>query len=98
VTQSSLVSIIAPMLNEAGHIDRFVADVADQDFAGDVEVIVADGGSTDGSVERLEAAARRRGLALTVLENPSSWVSQGLNACINRARGDLLVRLDCHSR
>ena len=98
VTQSSLVSIIAPMLNEAGQIDRFVADVANQDFAGDVEVIVADGGSTDGSVERLEAAARRRGLALTVLENPSSWVSQGLNACINRARGDLLVRLDCHSR
>jgi succinoglycan biosynthesis protein ExoA len=98
VTQSSLVSIIAPMLNEAGQIDRFVADVANQDFAGDVEVIVADGGSTDGSVERLEAAASRRGLALTVLENPSSWVSQGLNACINRARGDLLVRLDCHSR
>jgi glycosyltransferase involved in cell wall biosynthesis len=98
VTQSSLVSIIAPMLNEAGQIDRFVTDVANQDFAGDVEVIVADGGSIDGSVERLEAAARRRGLALTVLENPSSWVSQGLNACINRARGDLLVRLDCHSR
>jgi succinoglycan biosynthesis protein ExoA len=98
VTQSSLVSIITPMLNEAGQIERFVADVADQDFAGDIEVIVADGGSTDGSVERLKAAAERRGLALTVLENPRSWVSQGLNACINRARGDLLVRLDCHSR
>jgi succinoglycan biosynthesis protein ExoA len=98
VTQSSLISIITPMLNEAGQIERFVADVADQDFAGDVELIVADGGSTDASVERLKAAAERRGLALTVLENPSSWVSQGLNACIERARGDLLVRLDCHSR
>lgn len=98
MTQSGLISIIAPMLNEAGQIERFVADVADQDFAGDVEVIVADGGSTDDSVERLKAAAERRGLALTVLENPSSWVSQGLNACIERARGDLLVRLDCHSR
>src|SRR5262249_740484 len=85
------------MLNEAGQIERFVDDVADQDFAGDIEVIVADGGSTDGSVDRLKAAAERRGLTLTVLENPSSWVSQGLNACINRARGDLLVRLDCHS-
>ena len=98
MNQPGLISIIAPMLNEAGQIERFVADVADQDFAGDVEVIVADGGSTDGSVERLKAASERRGLALTVLANPSGWVSQGLNACIKRARGDLLVRLDCHSR
>jgi succinoglycan biosynthesis protein ExoA len=98
VTQPSLISIIAPMLNEAGQIERFVDDVADQDFSGDVEVIVADGGSTDGSVERLKAAAERRGLALTVLGNPSGWVSQGLNACIKQARGNLLVRLDCHSR
>lgn len=86
------------MLNEAGQIERFVADVADQDYAGDIEVIVADGGSTDGSVERLKVASERQGLALTVLANPSGWVSQGLNACIERARGDLLVRLDCHSR
>jgi glycosyltransferase involved in cell wall biosynthesis len=98
VTHPTLISIIAPMLNEAGQIEQFVADLADQDFAGEVEVIVADGGSTDGSVERLKAASDRRGLALTVLANPSGWVSQGLNACIKRARGDLLVRLDCHSR
>jgi succinoglycan biosynthesis protein ExoA len=96
--QVRLISIIAPMLNEAGQVERFVADVAAQDFEGDVEVIVADGGSTDGSIRRLKAAADRRGLALTVLDNPNTWVAQGLNACIERARGDLLVRLDCHSR
>ena len=96
--QIKLISIIAPMLNEADRVEGFVADLAAQDFEGDVEVMVADGGSTDDSVERLQAAAERRGLALTVLENPESWVSQGLNACIERARGDLLVRLDCHSR
>jgi hypothetical protein len=33
-----------------------------------------------------------------VLENPSRWVSQALNSCIRRASGDLIVRLDCHSR
>ena len=93
-----LISIIAPMFNEAGHVERFVADIAAQDFEGDVEVIVADGGSIDGSVERLKAAAERRGLALMVLENSNSWVSQELNSCIKRARGDLLVRLDCHAR
>ena len=34
----------------------------------------------------------------SVLENPARFVSQGLNACIAIARGDLIVRLDCHSR
>jgi glycosyltransferase involved in cell wall biosynthesis len=54
------ISIIAPMLNEAGHVERFVADVAAQDFEGDVEA--ADRGSSDGSVEWLKAAGARRGL------------------------------------
>lgn len=86
------------MLNEAAHVEQLVADVAAQDYEGDVEVFVADGGSTDGSVERLEDAAARAGLELTVLPNPRRWVSHGLNECIRRASGDLIVRLDCHSR
>jgi succinoglycan biosynthesis protein ExoA len=92
------ISIIAPMLDEAGHIERFAADIATQDFTGEVEVFVADGGSTDGSVELLQEAAARSALDLTVLPNPARWVSPGLNACIARASGDLIVRLDCHSR
>lgn len=92
------VSVIAPMRNEARHIEQFVADLAAQDFAGEVEVLVADGGSTDGSVSKLRSAAERRGLRVTVLDNPRRWVSHGLNACIRAAGGDLVVRADCHSR
>lgn len=92
------ISIIAPMRNEARHVEGFVSDVAAQDFAGEVELIVADGGSEDGSVELLRAAAAATGIDLTVLDNPARFVSQGLNACIARASGDLIVRLDCHSR
>lgn len=92
------LSVIAPMLNEADHIEAFVDDLAAQDFAGPVEALVADGGSTDGSVELLESAAQRAGLHLAVLPNPAGWVPHGLNACIAAATGDLVVRLDCHSR
>lgn len=92
------ISAIVPMRDEAANVDSFVADLAAQDFAGQLEVLVADGGSTDGSVERLRAAAARAGLDLTVLDNPAGWVSPALNLCIGRARGDLVVRLDCHSR
>jgi succinoglycan biosynthesis protein ExoA len=91
------ISIIIPMFNEADHIEHLVADIAAQDFSGAVEVVVADGASTDDSVQKLTEAAERAGLELHVLPNPARYVSHGLNACIRRATGDLLVRLDCHT-
>jgi succinoglycan biosynthesis protein ExoA len=98
VARIERVSLVAPMLNEARYVERFVADVAAQDFEGALELLVADGGSKDGSVERLHEAAKGAGLDVAVLENRARWVAPGLNACIRRARGDLVVRLDCHSR
>jgi succinoglycan biosynthesis protein ExoA len=92
------ISVVAPVRNEGENVDHFVADLAKQDFQGELEVLVADGNSTDGSAERIQSAARAAGLNLRVLPNPAEWVSQGLNACIREARGDLIVRLDCHSR
>lgn len=92
------ISAIVPMRNEAAHVEDFAADVAAQDFEGEVQLIVADGGSTDGSLELLRRAGDRHGLALVTLANESGWVSHGLNACIRAATGDLLVRLDVHTR
>jgi succinoglycan biosynthesis protein ExoA len=92
------ISVVAPIRNEAEHIDHFIRDLAGQDYEGELEIFMADGRSSDDSVERLAGAAETAGLSVTVLENPAGWVSQGLNACIDRATGDLIVRLDCHSR
>jgi succinoglycan biosynthesis protein ExoA len=94
----SRVSVVAPMYNEAAEIEDVVADIAAQDFAGELEFIVADGGSTDGSVDLLHAAAGRHGITVQVIANPDRWVSHGLNACVRAAGGDLLIRIDCHSR
>lgn len=92
------LSVVVPMYNEADHVGHLVDDLAVQDFDGEVELFVADGASTDGSVALLREAAAARGLALTVVDNPDRWVSHGLNACIRRCTGDLIVRLDCHTR
>lgn len=92
------VSIVIPMFNEARHVPRLVDDLARQDYDGEVEIIVADGGSTDGSAELLEKHAEKAGLTLTVIDNPERAVPSGLNRCIALARGDLIIRMDCHSR
>jgi succinoglycan biosynthesis protein ExoA len=89
------ISVVIPMLNEAANVERVVRDLAAQDFQGELEILVADGGSTDGSVARLRNAADRAGLELTVLDNPERFVAHGLNRCLEHATGDLIVRLDC---
>jgi GT2 family glycosyltransferase len=92
------ISVIAPMLDEAEHIEEFVADLAAQDWDGGLELLVADGRSEDGSAERLKAAVAAEGLRATVVDNPERWVAPGLNRCIREAGGDLIVRTDLHSR
>jgi succinoglycan biosynthesis protein ExoA len=92
------ISVMAPMLDEAAHIENLVADLAAQDWDGELELLVADGRSTDDSVERLKAAAERHGVELKVFDNPQRFVSHALNLCIADATGDLIVRVDCHSR
>jgi len=92
------VSLVVPMRNEVAHVERLVRGIAAQDYEGELEVIVADGCSTDGSAQAIRELADAHGVELIVLENPDRLVSHGLNACIRRARGDLIVRLDCHSR
>ena len=93
------ISIIVPMREEAEHVEPLVADIAAQDFEGEVEMLVADGGSTDGSAGRIPGG-RRGSLGSTsrCSRTRAAPVSHGLNACLRHVTGDLIVRLDCHSR
>jgi len=86
------------MFNEERNIVGVVEDIAAQDFRGAVEVLVADGGSTDRSRELLRHAAEKEGLEVKLLENPKRVVAHALNACVREATGDLIVRVDCRSR
>jgi cellulose synthase/poly-beta-1,6-N-acetylglucosamine synthase-like glycosyltransferase len=85
-----------PLLNEAESIDECLQTLAAQDYAGLVEILVAEGGSTDGTRERLQAwEARLPGLH--VIDNPRRLQSHGLNLLAERASGEVLVRADGHT-
>lgn len=89
------VSIILPVLNEAGFLGPCLASLQSQEYDGSVEIVVADGGSTDGTRQQLEARLHRR--ELTLVDNPQRRQWAGLNLAAAAASGDILVRVDGHS-
>src|SRR5664280_364496 len=90
------VTVAIPCFSEILHIDKCVQDVMLQDYPEDrVEVIVADGGSGDGTRQRLDELSRKFP-RLRWIDNPGKLQSAGMNEVIRRARGDVIVRLDAH--
>jgi succinoglycan biosynthesis protein ExoA len=91
------VSVILPVLDEADFIDDVISDLLGQDYDGPMEVIVADGGSTDGTAEKLEEWVARDE-RVVVIPNPERRQAYGLNLAAEKATGEILVRADGHTR
>jgi succinoglycan biosynthesis protein ExoA len=85
-----------PVLNEERHIRESVAAMRSQHFAGRLEFLVVDGGSSDRTREILLelAAADPR---ILVLDNPRRIASSGLNVALSHARGRYVARMDAHT-
>jgi rSAM/selenodomain-associated transferase 2 len=80
-----MLSVIVPCFNEAAGIGQALAALAPLRARG-AEVIVVDGGSSDGTVERAASLADR------VIDAPRGRASQ-MNAGAARARGEILLFL-----
>jgi glycosyltransferase involved in cell wall biosynthesis len=91
------VTIAMPCRNEAGFIESCLRAVQAQTYPRDrIEILVADGGSTDGTrqiLDRLAAEDPR----IRVIDNPQRIQSAGLNHAIRAARGDVIARMDVHA-
>lgn len=93
-----LVSVIAPCRNERAQVLAFCDAVAAQQLPEGVqlEVLVADGESDDGTRALLEARCATDARFVCV-DNPGRIVSTGLNRCLKRSRGAVIVRMDLHT-
>ena len=90
MTQTPLVSIITPSFNQAPFLRRTIESVLEQDYA-NLEYIVMDGASTDGSPEIIRGYADR----LTEWESiPDRGQTDAINKGFARAKGSYIAWLN----
>lgn len=96
--QLPFVSVVIPMRNEQGHIGECLRSVLAQDYPAErMEVLVVDGDSDDASVAEVRETAGDDP-RVRVLRNPARIVPTALNIAIRAARGDVIARVDGHTR
>ena len=88
------VSVVATVLNEADSLPRLLDGLAAQTRPPD-EVVICDGGSTDATLRLLEIESR---LPLRVIQCPGANISQGRNAAIEAATGEVIAVTDAGVR
>jgi cellulose synthase/poly-beta-1,6-N-acetylglucosamine synthase-like glycosyltransferase len=91
------VTVIVTVRNEAGTVHDLLDSLASQTRRPD-EVIIADGGSTDGTLDLLAEYGRAGRLPLRIVERPGSNISAGRNAAISAAAGDIIAVTDAGVR
>jgi glycosyltransferase involved in cell wall biosynthesis len=85
-----LVSIVSVNLNDRTGLSRTIASVARQSFT-DREMVVMDGGSTDGSLELIRESA---GVVTDHVSERDSGIFDAMNNGIRRVRGTYCIFLN----
>lgn len=82
------VSLVATVKNAAGHVEEFLDSVRAQVLAPD-EIVIVDGGSTDGTLEFLRGQDD-----VALLEAPGATIARGRNLAIEVATHDTIAVSD----
>ena len=90
------VSVILPVLNEADHLEAAVGSVLDQEFDGQLEVLLALGPSKD-DTNQIAANLAKADPRIRLVENPAGLTTVGMNLCIKQAKAEVIIRVDAHS-
>ncbi len=93
------VTIAIPCFNEERYIEKCLEDVFGQEYPPEsMEVLVGDGMSSDATREILDRLVAEHPGRLRVVDNPERLQAAAMNAMIDEARGDIIIRMDVHAR
>jgi len=93
------ISVIVPCYNEEATIQQLLKAIYDQSYPqNDIEVIIADGLSTDCTRTVIqEFQISHPDLVIRIIDNKKRDIPSGLNRAIENAQGKYLIRMDAHS-
>jgi glycosyltransferase involved in cell wall biosynthesis len=90
------VTIAMPAYNEERFIEACIASVQSQDYPAElIEILVADGRSTDRTRDLLARLAEQDP-RIKVIDNPQRLQAAALGLMVKQASGDVIVRMDVH--
>lgn len=89
------VSVIIPVLNEERFLKQSVEAILNQNYSGQLEIILALGPSKDQTNVIAQELAKDQRIKL--VENPSGRTAAALNNAIKNSNFDIIVRLDGHA-
>ncbi|KAA0234479.1 MAG: hypothetical protein JJLCMIEE_02604 [Acidimicrobiales bacterium] len=87
------VSVVLPTLDERSTIRDCLDSLLAQDYPYIREILVVDGGSTDGTRQIVASAAPR----VRLVDNPRVTAAAAMNVGLSEATCDLIVRADAHT-
>ena len=90
------VTVVIPALNEVKAIEHVVRGFINTTYVNIIEILIADGGSTDGTQETINKMASLDS-RVRLIHNPLKIQSAGLNLLLQEAQGDIFLRADAHS-
>lgn len=97
---SPKVSVIVPCYNEQSTILLMLKAFRAQTYPpAEMEVVIADGMSTDGTRTAIAAFQQEYpDLVVRVVDNVNKSIPSGVNRAIEAARGEIILRFDGHSK
>lgn len=95
INVSDPVSVIMPVRNEEAHLATSVQGVLDQNYPGELEILLAVGPSQDRTAQIAHDLAQDNP-HIRVIDNPSGTTPDALNLAIAASRFPVVVRVDAH--
>ena len=93
------ISVIMATFNEEKNIEACLRSIVEQNYpSGHIEILISDGGSTDGTLTAINHFRTRWPVEIKIFKNDKVIAEFGKAISINHARGEILLFLDADER